>query len=114
MTGFIGTTSQLQSIIVLSLIYPLHKSLGYAPFSSLYSQLHPGPILSTAPGPILLTALLVILETVAARTTQKTPSILVAYCYSHMFTVLLPSTGHGVDHTENTSSSVRIVVLPSN
>jgi hypothetical protein len=39
MIGFIGTSSQLQTITLLSLIYPLHKSLGHAPFSSLYSQL---------------------------------------------------------------------------
>jgi hypothetical protein len=31
MIGFIGTSSQLQSIIALSLIYPLHKSLGHSP-----------------------------------------------------------------------------------
>jgi hypothetical protein len=36
-TGFIGTSSQLQSIIALLLIYPLHKSLGHVAFSSSYS-----------------------------------------------------------------------------
>jgi hypothetical protein len=30
-----------------------------------------------------------------------------------VFTVPLPSTGHGADHIENTSSVVRIVLLPS-
>jgi hypothetical protein len=40
MIGFIGISSQLQWIIALSLIYPLHNLLGHVPFSSLYSQLH--------------------------------------------------------------------------
>jgi hypothetical protein len=42
MTGFINTFvykfSWSQSIIALALIYALHKSLGHAPFSSLYSS----------------------------------------------------------------------------
>jgi hypothetical protein len=46
--------------------------------------------------------------------TDVLPPNFLANSHNRVVTALLPSTGHGADHIENTSSVVRIFVLPSN
>jgi hypothetical protein len=105
----------------LLLIYPLHKSLGHAPFSSLYSQLtqvqfsqhtlsYSGTSLYSRGSDHIENTFYYCTDVIQRYCVANSSC---AYCYSRVFRALLPSIGYGADHIENISS-VAIIVLPSN
>jgi hypothetical protein len=137
MIGFINTfvynLSNSQSIIALPLIYPFQQSLRDTirfPATDLSQQLsfqitmksschflfdHLG--MTTLQNSTKFSNVNSLIQSIYNRPSlhsRDTDHIENTFYWGCVFTVLLSNTGNGTDHTENTSSVVRIILLPSN